>query len=100
MKGYYTSAAAVAFLIASCVSRPPKPDPIPVDLIPQGFTVQDCHWQDPSDASAADAPHGGGLQFSGGTGGRHIACHKKIKQAPETRCVDAQGKEKPMEQCK
>jgi hypothetical protein len=76
--------ASILLAVAGCgVAPPPKPDPIPPELVPDGFTAADCQWDQsqPAEDSASGAA-------SMGTGDvmarartqeqpkRRVACHR------------------------
>jgi hypothetical protein len=98
-----TLAVAVCTVLAACATGtvPRKPEPIPPELIPPGFSSSDCHVVAPAQADVDDGP--GGSKYSHGERSPQVACTKHgtetfvVKTVPT--CHTASGKPLPLADC-
>lgn len=93
----------VSIALAGCGPITRKPDAVPADQIPPGFTAADCHWETvkPSEpAHGVDPISGPRMQAAPdreAEPARVVACRRPAEHIQK--CVDANGDEKPMSLC-
>nr|DAK77257.1 MAG TPA: hypothetical protein [Caudoviricetes sp.] len=91
------------FVLSSCAvgTAPRKPEPIPPELIPAGFTASDCHIAKPAEADVDEGP--GGNKYSHGERGPKVECSHHSNGAVISKstptCHTKGGKELPLADC-
>lgn len=87
-------AAAVSLVVSLCACgpvTPRKPDPIPADLVPAGFTAEDCQWVDdqPQDRGGYHSVDDASRAAADKKPGRHVSCHKHttVEGTPTRHCM-------------
>lgn len=94
--------AAVCTILCACgATHPPKPDPVPTELVPKGFTAAECRLVRPAEAMTEDGP--GGLKVTTGTRSPEVACQKEGQNVITTKsvpvCHTQAGRELPLSDC-
>jgi len=95
-------AVAVCTILAACgVTHPPKPDPVPKELISAGFSADECHIVKPAEAMTETGPDG--RPVTTGTRSPEVACQKPGQSITTTKsvpvCHTKGGKELPLSDC-
>lgn len=93
---------AVCTILCACgASKPPKPDAVPTELVPKGFSAADCHIVKPAEAMTEEGP--GGTKYTTGTRSPEVACQKPGQSVVTTKsvpvCHTKGGKELPVADC-
>ena len=102
--GYRTLSALGCILIlsAACASNPTRRlenDAVPADRVPPGYSAEDCHYEDVSNQGGFSSASAG-IQAASHSSKRIVCAYNNIRHITETQCIDSDGKEKPMEQCR
>jgi hypothetical protein len=91
-----------SIVLIGCASNPPpKPDAVPKDLVPKGFTAADCHVVKPAEAITQQGPDG--RPVSTGMRAPEVACEKPGANSIATKstpvCHTQRGKPLPLADC-
>jgi hypothetical protein len=92
---------AVCTVLSACATQPPKPEPVPKELVPAGFSAADCRVTKPAEAITQDGP--GGSKMTMGMHPPQVECqhHEQgpltVKSAPT--CHTTGGKQLPLADC-
>jgi hypothetical protein len=96
-----TLAVAVCTILSACATgaAPRKPEPIPPELIPDGYTADDCHITDPGGPMTETGPDG--IPRTVGTRPPKVACsqHVHIPGSETTTCHTPGGKPLDLQDC-
>jgi len=95
-------AAAVCTILSACATTPPKPEPVPPDLVPAGFSAADCRVTD-SGGPITDNGGPNGVARQVGTRAPKVECSHH-SDGPMTvtstpTCHSRAGKELPLSDC-
>jgi hypothetical protein len=94
--------AAVCTILCACgATQPPKPEPVPKELIPAGFTAAECHVAKPGEAMTEEGP--GGTKYTTGTRSPVLSCQHPSQSVVTTKtvpvCHTQSGKPLPLADC-
>lgn len=94
--------AVCTFFLSACGAiQPPKPEPVPKELIPAGFSAADCRITKSAEAITDDGP--GGSKMTTGSSSPTVECHHRGHSVVTTKSVPAchtkGGKELPLVDC-
>ena len=94
----FLSAAVCTFFLSACASTPPKPEPVPPELVPVGFSAADCRVTEPGGPLTETGLDGRPMQV--GTRPPKVQCSQHVSIASETTtCHTKGGKPLPMSDC-
>jgi hypothetical protein len=94
-----TLVAAVCTILSACATtQPPKPDTVPPELVPAGYSAADCHIVKPAEAITDDTS-----KVSHGEHAPHVECIKHTQGAVVQKitptCHTVSGTALPLEAC-
>jgi hypothetical protein len=94
-------AVCTTILSACSTTQPPKPEPVPKELVPAGFSAADCKVVKPAEAITQDGP--GGSKVTTGMRPPQVECTKHTEGAVTVKstptCHTKTGKELPLADC-
>jgi len=94
-------AAAVCTFLSACTIQPPKPEPVPPELIPAGFTAAECKVVKAAEAITEDGPSA--TKMTMGMRSPEVSCQHRGKSVTTTTlvpsCHTKAGKPLPLSDC-
>jgi hypothetical protein len=95
-------ATAVCTILSACAAtQPPKPEPVPPELVPAGFSAAECRVVKPAEAITADGP--GGTKTTMGMRSPEVSCEHANQSVVTTKsvpvCHTTGGKQLPLADC-